>query len=123
MQSRRVLNGHRSVGTGLKRGMRAPFARPALIIVAALLLAFTMGLRPVAEFHDLACPAGTVVRAVSVSDSAVTCQASVPSAPARSVPTSRYIGLFLTTVNVRVFDMDFMSGNFGGPARNVHLGR
>jgi len=106
----------------VKRTRPALFEQAALMIVAALLLAFALGLRPVAEFHNLDCPTGTVVRAFSLSDSAARCEASDPSAPARSVPTSRYIGLFLTTVNVRVFDMDFMSGNFGGPAGNVRLG-
>jgi hypothetical protein len=103
--------------------MQAPLARAALIVLAALLLGFALGLHPVAEFNDMACPTGTVVRYVGVAYWAVTCEASDPSAPATSVPTSRYIGLFLTTVNVRVFDMDFIADNFHGPARFVSPGR
>ena len=103
--------------------MQAPRARVVLIVLVALLLSFSLGLHPVAEFNDLVCPTGTVVRYVGVAYWAVTCAASDPSAPATTVATSRYIGLFLTTVNVRVFDIDFMAGSIHGPTLNVSLGR
>jgi hypothetical protein len=86
------------------------------ILLGVLLLGFALGFHPVVEYNDLACPAGTVARHVSVAYWAVTCERSDPSSPATTVPISRYIGLFLTNVNIRVFDMDFLADSFHGPA-------
>jgi hypothetical protein len=44
---------------------------------------------------------------------------SDPASPPSSVPTARRIGLFLTNVNVRVFNMDFIAGTVQGPAGDV----
>lgn len=92
----------------------------ALASVAALLLfGLALGFHPIVEYHDLTCPAGTAARYVSVAYWAVRCEPSEASSQATTVPTSRYIGLFLTNVGVRVFDMDFLADNFHGPAMNA----
>ncbi len=118
-----MLKGQSGSSDRAARRTPAPLAGGVVVVLAALLLGFALGVHPVAEFNDLACPQGTLVRYLGVAYWAVTCEASDPSAPATSVATSRYIGLFLTRVNVRVFDMDFIADNFDGPARNVSPGR
>ncbi len=107
------------VGGAVKMTMKGRGARVLAIVLGLLLLGFALGLHPVVEHHDLTCPPGTVARYVSVAYWAVQCEPSEGSSQATTVPTSRYIGLFLTNVNIRVFDMDFLADNFNGPGMNV----
>ena len=106
-------------GTAKTKTKKGRCPRVVAIVVGLLLLGFALGLHPVVEYHDLTCPPGTVARYVSVAYWAVQCEPSEGSSQATTVPTSRYIGLFLTNVNIRVFDMDFLADNFHGPGMNV----
>ena len=90
-----------------------------LAVVGFLVLGFALGPRPVVEYRDLACPPGTAARYVSIAYWAVACEPSAATSQVTTVPTSRYVGLFLTNVNVRVFDVDFLADDVHGPGWSV----
>ncbi len=122
MQWTSALQSHRrsaSVGGKAKTTIKRRGARIVAIVLGLLVLGFALGVHPVVEFYDLTCPAGTVARSVSVAYWAVQCEPSEASSPATTVPISRYIGLFLTNVNVRMFDVDLLASNLHGPGLNV----
>ncbi len=93
----------------------------ASVVAGVLVLALVLGARLVVEVSDLTCPAGTVVRYASIVDHSAYCVPDPRSDHATSVPLQRYVGLFMTNVDVRVFDADF--DNVHGPAFGVRLGR
>jgi hypothetical protein len=93
----------------------------ASVVAGVLVLALVLGARLVVEVRDLTCPAGTVVRNASVVDYSAYCFPDPRSEHATSVPLRRYVGLFLTNVDVRVLDAE--PGNVHGPAFGVRLGR
>lgn len=83
--------------------------------VGVILLGLVLGVHPIVEWRDLACPAGTVVRPVGIADWAVQCELYEASTQASTVPVSRYVGLFLMNVDARVFEVDFIGGSVHGP--------
>jgi hypothetical protein len=105
------------------KAMKGPTGRVLATVASGVLLAFALGFRPVVEYSDLRCAAGTVPRPVSIAYWAVRCEPSEASSEPTTVPTRRYVGLFLTNVDVRVFDADLLADDFHGPALNVRLGR
>ncbi len=84
--------------------------------VGVILLGLALGVHPIVEWRDLACPAGTVGRPVGIAYWAVRCEPYEASTQASTVPVSRYVGLFLMSVSVRVFEVDFTAGSVHGPS-------
>jgi hypothetical protein len=109
----------------LERGVKSLGLTGRLLLIAAglALLGFASGVRPIVEYSDLTCPVGSTVRHTSVAYWAVQCIPSAGSSGPSSTPTRRYVGIFLSNLDVRVFDADLLAGAFGGPAFNVSLGR
>ena len=105
----------------MRRGLRSRRSRFVAGFVASVALAVVLGFRPVIEYADLTCPAGTVVQYQSIADWSAYCAPAEGAPGPTSVPIQRYLGLFLTNVDVRVFDLDF--DTFHGPALGVRLGR
>jgi hypothetical protein len=93
--------------------------RARLSLVLAFLLlgfaGFALGFHPVVAFRDLTCEAGTTARYVSVTRFAMRCDPNPAASQATIVPTSRYIGLFLVNVNLRLLEVDFLEGSVRGP--------
>lgn len=110
--------------TGPTELVKGPRGR-LLTIAAGILLLLALGARPVFEYRDLNCPPGSFVRGIGVAYWAVACSVSDGPSGARktTAPVRRYVGLFLTNVDVRVFDADLLSGATHGPALGVKLGR
>ena len=96
--------------------------RVAMIFAGLLFASVILGARPIIRFADLTCGPGTVVRYTGPAYWAVECAPSAGSSESAAVPTSRYVGLFLTNVDLRVFDADFIAGSFLGPGLGVRLG-
>jgi hypothetical protein len=96
----------------------------AAVVIAAIaagsVVIFVLGARVVVEDQDLTCPAGTAVAYASIASWTAQC---VPSqgGPGSTIPIRRFVGLFFTNVDVRVFDVE--DGNMHGPGLNVRLGR
>ena len=111
--------GRRSVRAGGSARTNIGSGRHLLAFVIELLLlvllGFTVGFHPVVTFRDLTCGAGSQARYVSVSRGAIRCEPNPAAVEATTVPSSRYIGLFLTNIGVRVFEVDFLAGSVEGP--------
>jgi hypothetical protein len=113
-----LRSGRQSARSGVTAGTASGRGKHVVaLVVALLLLGFAVGLHPIVEYRDLTCRAGAEARYVSVAYWAVRCEPNEASVNATTLPTSRYIGLFLTRVDFRVFEMDFLAGNFRGPGR------
>jgi hypothetical protein len=100
---------------------RAPRRRRHVwvVLVAVALVFIVSGPRLVIDARDLRCPAGSAIRPVSVAYWAVECAPGYPGP--MSQPISRYVGLFLKNVDVRIFAVDALAGVIEGPALNVRV--
>ena len=96
---------------------RRRFILTSLIALAVLLVA--LGPRAIVDLHDLRCPLGSAVRAVGIAYWSVVCTPGYPGPT--STPVSRYVGLFLTNIDVRIFDADLIGETLHGPAINVRV--
>ena len=97
------------------RGRRSAFT----VLFALALLLVVSGPSVIVDWRDLQCAPGSSVRAVSIAYWAVVCQRDYPGPS--TTPVARYVGLFLTSLDVRVFDADFIGESYHGPGLGVRV--
>jgi hypothetical protein len=99
-------------------GRRIRTALRAFAVVLAFVVAFgfAAGARPVYAYRELRCLPGDTAQPVSIA--AFACRPENPDPTAvqwpRVVATQQEIALYLANLRVRVFDIDFVGGTYGG---------
>lgn len=96
-------------------------ARPYVLALLIVALAYVAGPRPVFLFSEFTCPTGSVERPVGLLGGVSVCAPPGEIAPnpyVGGVP-QREIGLYLTNLHVRLFDFDLEADNYLGFAVGV----
>jgi hypothetical protein len=95
-------------------------------LAVVLVFGFLTGARPVFARQQLDCGTGYYAQPVSILDGVYQCQLrplrgfpSLGDQPRQTVTTRDEVGLYLTNLQVRVFDIDFVRGIYQWLASGV----